>query len=71
MSKTSQRRKSHYNEGYRDAQAGLPERWSRHPFLKYYKAGYLHGKVQKQKSIPPIYPSWLERVRRFFRRLGL
>lgn len=71
MSKTSQRRLSHYNEGYQDAQAGHPERWSRHPFLKEYKAGYLHGRAKKEKNIPTYYPSWLERVRRFFRRLGL
>lgn len=71
MSKTSQRRKSAYDEGYRHAQEEVPQRYSRHPYLKEYRAGYLHGKVKKEKGLPTYYPAWLEKWRRFFRRLGL
>ena len=43
MSKTSQRKKSLFDQGYEDGKAFKYERWKRHPYLKDYKNGYKKG----------------------------
>lgn len=40
MSKTSQRKRQAYEEGHRDARNGNGFKYSRHPFMEQYRAGY-------------------------------
>ena len=43
MSKTSQRKRQAYEEGHRDAKSRNGIRYSRHPFMDAYRAGYRDG----------------------------
>ncbi len=64
MSKTSQRKRSAYELGMRDAVAGDPFRWERHPFLHWYRDGYQAGLVQRKQAEPEKAwgNSWLGRL---------
>lgn len=46
MSKTSQRRMTMFNSGYKDFKASHGFKWKHHPFLSDYKAGF--SKARKQ-----------------------
>ena len=48
MSKTRQRKEQAYYEGLKDGRRGLPPRWKKHPFLKFYKRGHRQGTVERE-----------------------
>jgi hypothetical protein len=52
VSKTSQRKFSAYQSGLDDGIQGLPVRWSRHPKLDHYLAGYRDGSRARQPQRP-------------------
>ena len=49
MSKTSQRRRSMYQQGYNDYKKGYGFRWDKHPMLAVYKKGF-NAAIQEAKD---------------------
>ena len=49
MSKTSQRKQTLYNEGYRDGKEGNGVKWAAHEFLsEFYLPGYRKGEKERK-----------------------
>ncbi len=48
MSRTSQRKRQAYEEGHRDARNSNGLKYSYHPFMEQYRAGYQAGKPQRE-----------------------
>ena len=56
MSKTSQRKREAYKDGYRDGFKGYPFKWKRHPFLGLYKSGHRDGEWDRfRRQVRRIY----------------
>ncbi len=51
MSKTSQRKRSLFDQGFLDGKAGAGYRWVRHPHLDEYKRGWRDGRKELLKEI--------------------
>ena len=61
MSRTSQKKFSAYQEGIDDGLCGRPTKWTRHPQLDHYMAGYNEGKRAACPQ-PPRNMTFMERV---------
>lgn len=59
MSRTSQRKRQAYEEGHRDARNRNGIKYSRHPFMDQYRAGYQAG-MAKVESITAL--QWFREV---------
>lgn len=50
MSKTSQRKRETYKDGYRDGRRGRPFKWKHHPMFGIYRAGFRDGEWDRFRA---------------------